>query len=145
MTALNKTAAELMTETPAVHACTDITGFGLLGHAAEIIEGSDTGMAIHASAVPFFPGIREFVEMGVIPAGLHRNRAFRNPMIDIGPDCPDWMVDILFDPQTSGGLLIAVSGNEAGGLVERMRDHGVSEATVIGEIVAKPRGIIRLV
>lgn len=145
MTSLNKTAAELMMETPDVHACTDITGFGLLGHAAEMIDGADVGMVIRSSSVPYFPEIREFVEMGVIPAGLHRNRAFRNHMIDIEPACPDWMVDILFDPQTAGGLLISVSGNEAESLIKRMRDHGVSEAVIIGEIVAEPKGKIRLV
>ncbi len=145
MTTLNRTAAELMMETPEVHACTDVTGFGLLGHAAEMIDGADVGMVIRASSVPFFPEIREFVETGVIPAGLYRNRSFRNHMIDVGPGCPDWMVDILFDPQTAGGLLIAVSGNEAESLIKRMRDHGVSEAVIIGEIVAEPRGKIRLV
>ena len=145
MTTLNKTAAELMMETPDVHACTDVTGFGLLGHAAEMIEGSDVGMLIHASAVPFFPGIREFVEMGVVPGGLHRNRAFRKSIIEINPDCPDWMVDIFFDPQTAGGLLIAVSGNHGGDLIRKMHDRGIPEAAIIGEIVAEPRGKIHLV
>ena len=145
MTTLNKTAAELMMETPDVHACTDVTGFGLLGHAAEMIEGSDVGMVIHASSVPFFPGIREFVEMGVVPGGLHRNRAFRKSIMEINPDCPDWMVDIFFDPQTAGGLLIAVSGNHAEELIRKMHDRGVTEAAIIGEIAAEPRGKIRLV
>jgi selenide,water dikinase len=145
MTTLNKTAAELMMETPDVHACTDVTGFGLLGHAAEMIEGSDVGMVIHAAAVPFFPGIREFVEMGVVPGGLHRNRDFRKSIMDINPDCPDWMVDIFFDPQTAGGLLIAVSGNHVEKLIRKMHDRGVAEAAVIGEIAAEPKGRIRLV
>lgn len=145
MITLNKTAAETMSETPDVHACTDVTGFGLLGHAAEMIEGADVGMMIRASSVPFFLGIREFVETGVIPAGLHRNRAFRNHMIDIDPGCPDWMVDILFDPQTSGGLLIAVSGNRAEHLIKKMHARGIVEAAIVGEIVAEPKGRIRLV
>jgi selenide,water dikinase len=145
MTTLNKTAAELMSETPDVHACTDITGFGLLGHAAEMIDGADVGMVFRASAVPFFPEIREFVETGVVPGGLHRNRAFRMSLIDIGSDCPDWMVDILFDPQTAGGLLIAVSENQAEHLIKKMHALGVLEAAIIGEVVAESKGRIRLV
>jgi selenide,water dikinase len=144
MTTLNKTAAELIMETPDVHACTDITGFGLLGHAAEMVEESDVGMVIHASSVPFFPEIREFVEMGIVPGGLHRNRAFRNSIIEIGPDCPQWMVDIFFDPQTAGGLLIAVSENQVETLLGKMHDRGIREASIIGEIVAEPKGRIRL-
>ena len=144
MTTLNKTAAEIMEETPDVHACTDVSGFGLLGHAAEMIDGSDVGMMIQSSSVPFFPEIREFVEMGIVPGGLHRNRAFRNSIIEIGPDCSDWLVDIFFDPQTAGGLLIAVSANQAETLVGKMRAHGISETAIIGEIISEPRGKIRL-
>jgi selenide,water dikinase len=145
MTTLNKTAAELMTKTPDVHACTDITGFGLLGHAAEMVEASDVGIVLHTPSIPFFPEIREFVEMGIVPGGLHRNRAFRKSMVDIGPECPDWMVDIFFDPQTAGGLLIAVAGNQAETLIGKMHDRGIREAAIIGEIVAEPKGKIRLV
>ena len=144
MTTLNKTAAELMMETPDVHACTDVTGFGLLGHAAEMIDGADVGMVIRASSVPFFPEIREFVETGVVPGGLHRNRAFRRSMIDIGSDCPDWMVDIFFDPQTAGGLLISVSENQAECLIKKMHARGIVEAAIVGEVVAESKGRIRL-
>lgn len=144
MTTLNKTAAELMMETPNIHACTDVTGFGLLGHAAEMIEGSDVGMVIHASSVPFFPEIRAFVETGILPAGLHRNRDFRKSIVDRGPDCPDWMVDVLFDPQTAGGLLIAVSEDYAEDLIRKMHDRGIREAAIIGEIVAEPKGRVRV-
>jgi selenide,water dikinase len=145
MTTLNRAATELMMETPDVHACTDITGFGLLGHLAEMIDGTEVGAVIRASSVPFFPELREFVEMGVVPGGLHRNRAFRSSMIDIGSGCPDWMVDIFFDPQTAGGLLIAVSENQAESLIKKMHTHGIVEAAIIGEIVAEPKGRIRLV
>jgi selenide,water dikinase len=142
MTTLNKSAAEEMRDTPGVHACTDITGFGLLGHAAEMVEGSDVGMVIRSASVPFFPEIREFVEMGVIPGGLHRNREFRASMVDIDSRCPDWMVDIFFDPQTAGGLLIAVSAHHAETLVGKMHSRGIVEATIIGEIVSEPKGKI---
>jgi selenide, water dikinase len=144
MTTLNKTAAELMMETPDVHACTDITGFGLLGHVAEMIEGTDVGMMIFANSVPIFAEIRELVEMGLVPAGLYRNRAFRNAVVDIDPACPDWMVDIFFDPQTAGGLLIALAANQAECLISKMHACGVWEAAVIGEIVTKPKGRIHI-
>ena len=144
MTALNKTAAELMIETPDVHACTDITGFGLLGHIAEMIEGTDVGIMIHANSVPIFTEIRELVEMGLVPAGLHRNRAFRNFMVDVDPACPDWMVDIFFDPQTAGGLLITLAANQAESLISKMHTCGIREAAIIGEIVTKPQGRIHI-
>ena len=89
MTTLNKRAAELMGETDQVHACTDVTGFGFLGHALEMIEGSDTGMRIYSSSVPFFPEIRSFAEEGIVPGGLIRNRKFREAQVEIGPECPE--------------------------------------------------------
>lgn len=145
MTTLNKEAAELMQEMSDIHACTDITGFGFLGHACEMVEGSAVGMQIHAAAVPYFPGIREFVELGVIPAGLHRNRQYRENFIDVEESCPDWMVDILFDPQTAGGLLISLPAGQAEQLIGKMRAQGIKEAAVVGEIIAEPQGKVRVV
>jgi selenide,water dikinase len=141
MTTLNRKAAELMQET-GVHAGTDVTGFGLLGHASEMINGSDVGMAIHAAAVPFFPEAREYAEMGMIPGGLHRNRDFRSNMVTIRNTVQDYMSDILFDPQTSGGLLISVAPEKAPGLLERMHREGIAEAAMIGEVVAELKGKI---
>jgi len=141
MTTLNQKAAELMQET-GVHAGTDVTGFGLLGHAGEMINGSDVGMVIHSTTVPFFPEVREYAEMGMIPGGLHRNRDFRSSMVAIKKTVPDYMSDILFDPQTSGGLLIAVAAEKARGLLERMHREGIDEAAMIGEVVAEPKGKI---
>jgi len=145
MAELNKKAADLMTEYSTVHACTDVTGFGLLGHASEMIEGSDVGMVIHSSLVPIFREIRQFVEMGIIPGGLNRNRKFRMSMVEVGPDCPEWIVDVLFDPQTSGGLLIALPLKEAEELVQRMRDEGIERASIIGEIVTEKKGKILII
>ena len=145
MTTLNKEAAELMREMPDVHACTDITGFGFLGHACEMIEDSDVGMMIYASSVPFFPEIREFVEMGVVPGGLHRNRQYRSKLIEVDPSCPDWIVDILFDPQTAGGLLIALPESQAEMLVGKMHSRGITEAAIVGEVISEPKGKIRII
>ena len=141
MTSLNRKASELMMEAH-VHACTDVTGFGLLGHACEMIEGADVGMVIHSAAVPFFPEAKELAEMGLVPGGLHRNREFRMNMVEIDPQVPTYLVDILFDPQTSGGLLISVPGSEARPLLQMMHEHGIPEAAIIGEIVAEPKGKI---
>jgi selenide,water dikinase len=144
MTTLNRKAAELVAETEGVHACTDVTGFGFLGHALEMAEGSGTGMRIRASSVPVFPGIRPLAEEGIIPGGLIRNRKFREPQIAIGPACPDWLVDVLFDPQTAGGLLIAIAEAEAEGLLARMLAAGIADAAIVGEVTAEPAGRIRI-
>jgi len=142
MIALNKTAGEIIQTTPSVHACTDVTGFGLLGHAAEMIEGRDIGIRIFSDRVPVFPGIRELAEMGILPAGLYRNRDFRMPLIEVGPKCPEWRLDILFDPQTSGGLLFALAADQAEPCLARLHAAGVTEAAIIGEVVPTPTGRI---
>ena len=143
MTTLNRKASEIMLEV-GVNACTDITGFGLLGHVSEMIEGTDVGMVIDSAAVPFFPEAKELAGMGMIPGGLHRNRDFRKGMVDIAKSVPQYLEDILFDPQTSGGLLIAVPERKAPELLERLHREGVSEAAIIGEVAAEPRGRIRV-
>jgi selenide,water dikinase len=125
-----------------VHACTDVTGFGFLGHACEMIEGSDVGMTIHSSEMPFFAEAREYAEKGLLPGGLTRNREFRRCMVELGPEVPQFMQDILFDPQTSGGLLISVPGNQAVSLVTRMHDEGIKKAAIVGEVVAEPKSRI---
>jgi selenide,water dikinase len=141
MTTLNKKASELML-TVDVHACTDITGFGLLGHACEMIEGTDVGMVIYSDAVPYFPEAKEYAEMGFVPGGTARNREFRLKMVNINKNVSKVMIDILFDPQTSGGLLMSVPAAEAEPLVRRTHRAGIKHATIIGEVVAKPKGKI---
>ena len=141
MTTLNRKAAELMQET-GVHAGTDVTGFGLLGHAGEMIDGSDVGMVIHSAAVPFFTEAKEYAEKGLTPGGLHRNREFRASMVSMKKSVPDYMADILFDPQTSGGLLISVAPEKAQDLLARMHREGIPEAALVGEVVAEPKGKI---
>lgn len=145
MTTLNKRAAELMMEAGDINAATDITGFGFLGHACEMVEGNDIGMIVYGAEVPFFPEIRELAEKGIIPGGLHRNKKFRSAMIDIAPSCPEWLLDILFDPQTAGGLLISLSPDQVDGLLAKMHRDGLEEAAIVGEIVASPRGRVKVV
>ena len=137
MKTLNKEAAEAMTEI-GVHACTDITGFGLLGHACEMIEDEDIGMSIDFSKVPILPGTEEYALMGLIPGGTIRNRDFRLSMIELAIEISDEKLLILFDAQTSGGLLIAVADEKANSLLERLHQKGVKEAAIIGEITGEP-------
>ncbi len=141
MVTLNRKASELMMEVD-VHACTDVSGFGLLGHASEMIEGTDVGMVIYSSSVSLLPDTEGYAQMGLIPAGTIRNRDFRLPMIELATEVSDERLLILFDAQTSGGLLISVPGQEADMLLERMREEGIEEATIIGEITAEPKGKI---
>jgi selenide,water dikinase len=144
MTALNRTAAELLANEPNIHACTDVTGFGLIGHAAEMIDGTDVGLTIYSSAVPYFPEIRAFIEEGIVPGGLYRNRDHRLGQIDISEDCPDWMVDILFDPQTAGGLLFSLPSDQAAELIKKMHKLGIADAAIVGKVVSKPKGRIHI-
>ncbi len=143
MTTLNDKASELMLEAGA-NACKDITGFGLLGHAAEMIEGTDVGMVIEAAVVPVFPATKEYAEAGMMPGGLHRNREFRKGMIDIDESVPQYLQDILYDPQTSGGLLIAVPEEKAVPLLNKLHEEGITETAIIGWVVVENKGRIRV-
>jgi selenide,water dikinase len=143
MTTLNRAASEAMLAV-GVSACKDITGFGLLGHAAEMIEGSDAGMVIEAAAVPIFPAAKEYHDAGMVPGGLGRNRDYRKNMVDMDNKIPSYLQDILFDPQTSGGLLIAVPAKKAASLLARLHKEGVAEAAIIGEVTAENKGRIRV-
>ena len=144
MTTLNRKASELMVET-GVSACTDVSGFGLMGHACEMIEDTRVGMTITAASVPIFVEAKGFAEMGMIPGGLNRNRDYREPMVDISPSVPGYLADILFDPQTSGGLLISVSRDKVAGLLKNLHRAGIAEAAIIGEVVAKPKQKIAVI
>ena len=134
MAGLNRVAAEVMSAFE-VHACTDVTGFGLLGHLAEMVSGSGRGVRIFAGQVPVIPEALEFASMGLIPAGAYKNREFRESMVTFDAGMDRARQDVLFDPQTSGGLLIAVSCSQAVELVKALRAAGIAEASVIGEVL----------
>jgi len=144
MTTLNRAASEAMLAV-GVNACKDITGFGLLGHAAEMIQGTEVGMIINAGAVPIFPEAKEYAEGGMVPGGTGRNRDYRKTMVDIDRKVPRYLRDILFDPQTSGGLLISVPKARASRLLKRLHSEGVTDASIIGEVVAIPMGRIKVI
>jgi len=142
MATLNREASEVMQQV-GVNACTDVTGFGLLGHLCEMVEGSDVGVTIYASRVPYFPEAEEFAKMGLVPGGTYRNREFREQMVNLHPEIPPWLVDILFDAQTSGGLLISVPDERAEELLAKLRERGV-KAVLIGEVTQEHRGEIEV-
>ena len=143
MTTLNRAASEAMLEV-GVNACKDITGFGLLGHACEMIDKTEVGFVIDSAALPFFPEAKEYAEKGIMPGGLGRNRDYRKGSVDISPAVPQFLQDILFDPQTSGGLLIAVPKAKAPRLLKKLHARGVSAAVIIGEVAAENKGRIKV-
>lgn len=132
MRTLNKYAAEAA-EGLEVHACTDITGFGLAGHLCEMAEGSGVTARLSASSVPVLPRAGEMAEMGLIPAGAYRNRDYFGAKILLDPQVAESAADLLFDPQTSGGLLFSVAPSDAGELLGRLREQNVP-AEHVGEI-----------
>jgi selenide,water dikinase len=116
-----------------VHALTDVTGYGLLGHALELAEASGVALEIAAAAVPFLDGAREAAESGAIPGGLVANRSWVADRVEFdGVD--DATATLLFDPQTSGGLLAALAPADAAVLLERCAQRGVT-AALIGRVV----------
>ena len=137
MATLNRDAAAIMEKYP-VHACTDITGFGLLGHLAEMVVDSGLGMEIRVSDLPIIPEALDYAAMGLVPAGTHRSREFRLPFVEISRTDPI-MQDILFDPQTSGGLLICVDPEAADALLVELRQGGIGDAVIIGDVVSEPK------
>jgi len=141
MATLNTKAAMLMLET-GVSACTDITGFGLLGHAIQLAQSSQVGIDIDTTSIPRFSEADDFARQGFCPGGLHRNRDFYSPSIKFADKIPVHMQDILFDPQTSGGLLISLSGNRAKPLLDRLHQADIKEAALIGEITGQHPGKI---
>lgn len=118
MTTLNKSARDVMVR-HRVHACTDVTGFGLLGHGFEMAQGSDVELHISVGTVDLLPEALEFARMGVLPAGMYRNRTFAEPAVDAGT-VETAVQDLLFDPQTSGGLLMAVAPEDADALLAEL-------------------------
>jgi selenide, water dikinase len=133
MSSLNRTAAELMAAYD-VHACTDITGFGLIGHAREMLGSNRLELAIDAGSVPVLPGAREAAAGGFIPAGMYRNRDFVGALCSFAPTVSQVTRDIMLDPQTSGGLLIALGEGAANPLVAGLHAAGVADAAVIGRV-----------
>ncbi len=154
MTTLNKAASEVITAfnaapaidrrpstVSAVSALTDITGFGLIGHAREMALASDVSLRFRASAVPLLPGALDCVRAGFIPGGLNNNRDFAECAAEFDAAVPEEVRTLLFDPQTAGGLLISVAANSAGQLLTALRAKKIP-AALIGEVLARTKPLI---
>ncbi len=144
MATLNRDAARIMADFD-INACTDVTGFGLLGHLAEMVNGSGYSVRIFSGQVPVIPEAKDFAAMGLIPAGAYNNREFREQMITFADTVPRTLQDLLFDPQTSGGLLISVSDVHCNDLVSALNEGGIADAVRIGDVVNSQEEIISVV
>ena len=144
MTQLNRAASEAMLAV-GVHACTDVSGFGLLGHLREMVEASRVGAKVYLPQVPVVPEAWTLVAQGSIPDGSRNNHRYLSEFVRWGRSISPQAQMILCDAQTSGGLLIAVPPKRAARLLKALRQAGVESAAVIGEILPEPRGRIRVV
>ena len=145
MTTLNKAPADvILSGEYDVHSLTDVTGFGLIGHAREMALGSKVSLRIRASQVPLLPGALDCVRAGHVPGGLKANRQFVEGCIEAAADVHPDLLTLLFDPQTAGGLLIAVAEKDAARLLAEMTSAGV-DAAVIGEALPKQTPLIAVI
>ena len=145
MATLNREAAQLM-QTIGPHACTDITGFGLVGHLYEMALASGVAIRIDSRAVPVLPETLHFASMGIIPEGAHKNKAFYGQYMKSSLEEMDPLEMVLLDPQTSGGLLIAASADGVNSIADRLGKRNYPlDFGIIGEVIAGPPGTIEIV
>lgn len=142
MAQLNRYAAEVM-EKYAVNACTDITGFGLLGHAFEMSVGSGVEMELYGAAIPLLPEAAEAARMGLVPGGAYSNREYLKH-VTLDPSIPVNIQDLCYDPQTSGGLLISLPEGQVLNLLKDLHAAGVLAATCIGRVTGFGTGEIHV-
>ena len=135
MTHLNKYAAMSFNKIQ-VNSVTDITGFGLLGHALEMAKASEVSIHINSKDVPIIDESLDMAKMGIIPAGMYRNKQYIEKDVEI-KDVDTALIDILYDPQTSGGLLVSVNAKYADKLIKDMKLNGSIEAKIIGCVKSK--------
>ncbi|MDI3534200.1 MAG: selenide, water dikinase [Thermosediminibacterales bacterium] len=136
MTELNRTAAEIAGEV-GVNASTDITGFGLLGHAYEMASSSNVTIEFDCKNIPVIEKAIELAKMGIIPAGAYSNRNYLKDFVNIDVEVAEEIRDVLFDPQTSGGLLLSLSEEKKGILLKKLHEKGLTEASAVGKVVEK--------
>lgn len=142
MAQLNKTARDIMVQYP-VHSCTDVTGFGLLGHSLEMAQGSSCTLYIQADAIPYHKEALEFADMGFLPAGTYRNREFAQGEVRTAGRVSRALLDLCYDPQTSGGLLFAVAGDAAHDCLAHLQT-AIPHAAAIGRVTHKSDASIYL-
>jgi len=144
MTTLNAAASAVMCKYP-VHACSDVTGFGILGHALGIASGSGVTLVIESQKLPIMHRAPRLAEKGYITGGCKRNRDYLKDKITVEKSLPEGIVEVAFDPQTSGGLLIAVAKRHATKLIEDLQAAGVTAATQVGYATSLQKPWVRLV
>jgi selenide,water dikinase len=143
MVTLNRKASEWMKKF-GTHACTDITGFSFIGHSLEMATASHVGMVIQSKAIPIFPEAMEYAKLGLVPGGAHSNRQFFSCKVEADTNFSPLLMDILYDPQTSGGLLISLPSDEAEKLVIALKKEGNLYSSIVGEVVREHPGKIQL-
>jgi selenide, water dikinase len=144
MTTLNSAASAVMCKYP-VHACSDVTGFGILGHALGMASGSGVTLVIESQKLPIMHRAPRLAEKGYITGGCKRNRDYLKDKITVEESLPEGIVEVAFDPQTSGGLLIAVAKRLAAKLIEDLQAAGVTAATQVGYATSLQKPWVRLV
>jgi selenide,water dikinase len=144
MTTLNNVASAIMRKF-AVHACSDVTGFGILGHGLGMASGSSVTLIIEAARLPILRHAARLAEKGYITGGCKRNREYLHDKITIEKSIREGVVEVALDPQTSGGLLIAVAKRQATRLIDELHTAGVTEATEVGYAIALQKSWVRLV
>ena len=132
MSMLNRYAAEIMVDFK-ISSCTDVTGFGLAGHLLEMAKGSKKNIALFTEKVPVISSAEEFALMGMVPAGAYKNKKFCSPGISVNPEIDKILLDLMFDPQTSGGLLLSMKPEDASSCLNIMKNRGI-RAEIIGEV-----------
>lgn len=142
MAQLNKAARDIMVQY-GVHSCTDVTGFALMGHSFEMAQGSNCTVHIKTDKVPYHPEALQLASMGFVPAGAYRNRAYAEAGVTVRSNISLAMQDILYDPQTSGGLLFAIPETEAEACLAQLKQT-VPEAAIIGYVTEKEESYIIL-
>jgi len=149
MATLNRLPMEILNEDEAlrasVHGCTDITGFGLLGHLHEMAEASRVSIHLDQTTLPILPGAHDFADMGIIPEGAYRNRTFYSPWVRSALPEMASLEMIAYDPQTSGGLLLAMEPTAAEQLLAALAQQGYGpECRIIGSVKATDPGLVFL-
>lgn len=144
MTALNHTASRIMRSYP-VHACSDVTGFGLLGHALEMASGSSVTLVFESKRLPLLPRVLRLAQKGYLSDGCRRNREHLRAKVTIEPSIPENLAEVAFDPQTSGGLLIALAQRYAAKLLDELQAAGVKSAALVGYATSLQKSWVRLV
>ncbi|AKL95123.1 selenide, water dikinase SelD [Clostridium aceticum] len=136
MSTLNKYALEAL-EGLRLSACTDITGFGFLGHAYEMAKGSNVSLEIFSEKIPILEGVLEYAEMGIIPAGMYANKKHIEKEVQVASSIKEGIQDILYDPQTSGGLLFSLHQEDVEQALENLKAINKNDFAVVGRVVSK--------